>query len=48
MEAIEWFVIGGILVAAVDQIIENTPYRTNNIVQLMLVGLRAIFRVNPR
>ena len=45
MTGVEWFVIGGILVAAADQIIERTPYRSNNIVQLMLTGLKAIFRV---
>jgi hypothetical protein len=45
MNGIEWFVIGGILVAAADQIIERTPYRENNIIQLILTGLKAIFRV---
>jgi hypothetical protein len=45
MEAIEWFVVGGIIVAAIDQIIEKTPYRSNNIVQLVLTGLKAVFRV---
>jgi hypothetical protein len=45
MNGIEWFVIGGILVATADQIIERTPYRENNIIQLILTGLKAIFRV---
>lgn len=45
MEAIEWFVIGGIVIAAIDQVIERTPYRSNNIVQLILTGLKAVFRV---
>jgi hypothetical protein len=45
MEAVEWFVVGGIIVAAIDQIIEKTPYRSNNIVQLVLTGLKAVFRV---
>jgi len=45
MTGIEWFVIGGILVAAADQIIERTPYKENNILQLVLTGLKAIFRV---
>jgi hypothetical protein len=45
MEAIEWFVVGGIVIAAVDQIIERTPYKSNNIVQLVLTGLKAVFRV---
>jgi hypothetical protein len=45
MTSIEWFVIGGIVIAAVDQIIERTPYKSNNIVQLLLTGLKAVFRV---
>lgn len=45
MAGIEWFVIGGILVAALDQIIEHTPYKQNNIIQLVLTGLKAVFRV---
>jgi hypothetical protein len=45
MTSIEWFVIGGIVIAALDQIIERTPYKSNNIVQLLLTGLKAVFRV---
>jgi hypothetical protein len=45
MSGIEWFVIGGIIVAALDQIIERTPYKENNILQLVMTGLKAIFRV---
>ena len=45
MTGVEWFVIGGILIAAADQVIERTPYRENNVVQLLLTGLKAIFRV---
>lgn len=45
MTGVEWFVIGGIIVAALDQIIERTPYKENNILQLILTGLKAIFRV---
>ena len=45
MGSIEWFVIGGILIAAADQIIEKTPYKENNIIQLVMTGLKAIFRV---
>jgi len=45
MTSIEWFVIGGIVIAAADQIIERTPYKSNNIVQLLLTGLKAVFRV---
>lgn len=44
MGAVEWFVIGGIIVAAADQIIQHTPYKSNNIVQLLLTGLKAVFR----
>lgn len=45
MSGVEWFVIGGIIVAAVDQIIERTPYKENNVLQLILTGLKAVFRV---
>jgi hypothetical protein len=45
MGGIEWFVIGGIIVAAIDQIIEKTPYKENNVLQLVMTGLKAIFRV---
>lgn len=45
MGSIEWFVVGGIIVAAADQIIEKTPYRSNNVLQLVLTGLKAIFRI---
>ena len=45
MSGIEWLVVGGIIVAALDQIIEHTPYKENNIIQLILTGLKAVFRV---
>ena len=45
MTGVEWFVIGGIIVAALDQIIERTPYKENNVQQLVLTGLKAVFRV---
>jgi hypothetical protein len=45
MTGVEWFVVGGIIVAALDQIIERTPYKENNILQLILTGLKAVFRV---
>lgn len=45
MNGIEWFVVGGIIVAAADQIIEKTPYKSNNVLQLVMTGLKAIFRV---
>jgi hypothetical protein len=44
MEALEWFVIGGIIVAAADQIIAKTPWSSNNLIQLALTGLKAIFQ----
>lgn len=45
MEPLEWFVIGGIVIAAVDQVIERTSLKSNNVVQLILTGLKAIFKV---
>jgi hypothetical protein len=45
MEPLEWFAIGAIVIAALDQIIEKTPYKSNNILQLLLTGLKAVFRV---
>jgi hypothetical protein len=45
MTGIEWFVIGGIAIAAIDQIIQLTPYKSNNVIQLVLTGLKAVFRV---
>ena len=45
MTGIEWFVIGGIAIAAIDQIIQLTPYKSNNVIQLVLTGLKAVLRV---
>jgi hypothetical protein len=45
MTGIEWFVIGGIAIAALDQVIQHTPYKSNNIVQLVLTALKTVFRV---
>ena len=45
MTGVEWFVVGGIVNAALDQVIQHTPYKSNNIVQLVLTGLKAVFRV---
>lgn len=42
---IEWFVIGGIIVAAADQIIHNSPLKSNNILQVLMQILRTIFKV---
>lgn len=45
MEPVQWFVIGGILVAAVDQILDHSPWKSNNILQLIMEALKAAFRV---
>lgn len=45
MTGIEWFVIGGIIVAALDQVIQHTPWKSNNLVQLGMTALKAVFRV---
>lgn len=45
MTGVEWFVVGGIIVAALDQVIQHTPWKSNNILQLALTGLKAVFRV---
>jgi len=45
MTGVEWFVIGGIIVAALDQVIQYTPWKSNNLLQLALTGLKAVFRV---
>lgn len=45
MGTVEWFVIGGIVVAAVDQILDRSPWKSNNILQLLMEGLKAAFRV---
>ena len=45
MTGIEWFVVGGIIVAAIDQIVQHTSWKENNIIQLLLTGLKAVFRV---
>jgi hypothetical protein len=44
MEPIEWFVIGGIVVAAADQILDRSPWRSNNVLQLIIEGLKTVFR----
>lgn len=45
MGAAEWFVIGGIIVAAADQVIHKTPWKSNNIIQLIMTALKAVFHV---
>jgi hypothetical protein len=44
MEPIEWFVIGGIVIAAADQILDRSPWKSNNILQLIMEGLKTVFR----
>lgn len=44
MGTVEWFIIGGIVVGALDQLIEHTPWKSNNMLQLLLEGLKTIFR----
>lgn len=45
MSGAEWFIVGGIVIAALDQVIQHTPWKSNNIIQLALSGLKAVFRV---
>ena len=45
---VEWFVIGGIIVAALDQLIEYSPWKSNNMLQLLLEGLKTIFRTGSK
>lgn len=47
MEPIQWFVIGGIIVAAADQILDHSPWKSNNILQLIMEGLKTVFRAKP-
>ena len=44
MEPLQWFVIGGIIVAAADQILDNSPWKSNNILQLIMDALKTFFR----
>jgi len=44
MEPIQWFIIGGIIVAAADQILDNSPWKSNNILQLIMDALKTFFR----
>ena len=44
MEPIQWFIIGGILVAAADQILDHSPWKSNNILQLIIETLKTFFR----
>lgn len=44
MSGAEWFIIGGIIVAALDQILDHSPLKSNNTLQLLMEGLKTIFR----
>lgn len=46
MEPIQWFIIGGILVAAADQILDNSPWKSNNVLQLIMDTLKTFFRAS--
>jgi len=46
MTGVEWFVIGGIIIGAADQILDRSPWKSNNVLQLLMEGLKTIFRVN--
>jgi hypothetical protein len=45
MSGAEWFVIGGILIATADQILDHSPWKSNNVLQLLIEGLKTVFRV---
>ena len=45
MTGVEWFIIGGIIVAAADQILDHSPWKSNNVLQLLMEGLKTIFKV---
>jgi len=44
MSGAEWFIIGGILIGAADQILDRSPLKSNNMLQLLMEGLKTIFR----
>ena len=48
MGTVEWFIVGGIIVAALDQLIEYSPWKSNNMLQLLLEGLKTIFRTGNK
>lgn len=43
MGAAEWFVIGGIIVAAVDEIVARSSAKENSTIQLILSVLKRVF-----
>jgi hypothetical protein len=48
MGTVEWFIVGGIIVGALDQLIEYSPWKSNNVLQLLLEGLKTIFRTGSK
>ena len=48
MGTVEWFIVGGIIVGALDQLIEYSPWKSNNILQVLLEGLKTIFRIGSK
>ena len=45
---VELFIVGGIIVGALDQLIEYSPWKSNNVLQLLLEGLKTIFRTGSK
>jgi len=43
MGAAEWFVIGGIVIAAVDEIVNRSSLKENSTLQLLLGILKRVF-----
>ena len=48
MGTVEWFIVGGIIVGALDQLIEYSPWKSNNMLQVLLEGLKTIFRTGSK
>ena len=43
MTSVEWFIIGGIIVAAADEVINRSSLKENSTVQLALGILKRVF-----
>lgn len=43
MGAAEWFVIGGIIIAAIDEIVNRSSLKENSTLQLLLSILKRVF-----
>ena len=43
MGAAEWFVIGGIVIAAVDEIVNRSSLKENSTLQLLMGVLKRVF-----